>query len=72
MQDMDTRNTMRATLKAAFKASGWSILRLAKTADVPYCVAHKLATGDGDLQLTTASRIAGALGLELRPAQNRK
>ena len=72
MAGMDPRNTMRAALKQAFKASGWSILRLAKTADVPYCVAHKLATGDGDLMLATASRIAASLGLELRPVRNRK
>lgn len=69
---MDQRNDMRATLKEAFRASGWSILKLAKTAGIAYCAAHGFATGTGDLKLSTASRIAAALGLELRPIRRRK
>jgi plasmid maintenance system antidote protein VapI len=54
-------------IRATFMESGMSRFELSQRADVSYAVVHRFIAGDRDLTLRTASRLAEALGLELRP-----
>ena len=40
----------------------------AKRAGVSYAVVHRFAAAERDITLATASKLADALGLELKPA----
>jgi plasmid maintenance system antidote protein VapI len=55
-----------ATLKAAIKASSLTHYAIAKLADITPGQVDRFMTGERDLRLETAGRIAAALGLELR------
>lgn len=61
-------------LKAAIKKSGISVYALSKESGVDQSVISRFmadpgeAQRGGDLRLSTAARLAAALGLELRPA----
>ena len=56
-----------AQLRATFRDSGMSRFAVARQAGVSYAIVHRFFGGDRDITLTTASRLAGVLGLELRP-----
>ena len=67
---------MAEVLREAFHADGRSIYRLARDADVPYPVLYWFVKGDKQgrkhsLNITTADKLAEALGLELRPKKKR-
>ena len=56
-------------LRAAFVESGITRFAWAKRAGVSYAIAHRFAAADRDITLTTASKLADVLGLELKPAK---
>lgn len=55
------------TLKNAIKASGLTHYAVAKLAGITPGQIDRFMSGERDLRLETAGRIAAALGLELRP-----
>jgi len=55
------------TLRTAFEKSGMNRHELSRRTGIAYSVIHRFMAGDKDLNLRTASKIADALGLELRP-----
>ncbi|MGD2109735.1 MAG: helix-turn-helix transcriptional regulator [Phycisphaerae bacterium] len=56
-------------LRAAFAESGLSRFELARRAGVSYAIVHRWVGGDRDITIGTASKLAGVLGLELRPVK---
>ena len=65
-------NGMAELIRERFRATGWSILQLAKRSSVPYAGAHGFVNGDRDVVLSTAAKLCKALGLELRPMRQGK
>ncbi|MHC4064440.1 MAG: helix-turn-helix domain-containing protein [Planctomycetota bacterium] len=59
-------------LRETARACGWSIKRLAEETGTPYSAMHRFYVGYGGITLTTASRVAEALALELKPKRRRK
>jgi len=49
----------------AWRASGLSILAVAKRAELPYAGVYGLLRGQSDARLSTGSKVADALGLRL-------
>ncbi len=74
---MSTRKrTLTEILRQAAEADERSIFALARDANVPYPVLYRFLKGDAtgrkqSLHLTTADKLAAALGLELRPKRRR-
>ncbi len=66
------KNALAELIRRRFRATGWSILQLAKRSDVRYSAAHGFVTGDRDIVLSTAAKLCKALGLELRPGRRGK
>lgn len=67
---------MTDVLREAATADGRSIFALARDASIPYPVMYRFLKGDADgklwgLTLTTADKLAEALGLELRRKKRR-
>ena len=60
------------TLRRAAQNSGTSILALSKRSGVGYNALYYFTKGTRSLRLTSASRLADALGLELKPIKKRK
>ena len=58
-------------LRRAIADSGLTPYRIATDADVDRSVMTRFVNGERGLTLTTASRIADYLGLELRPRQRK-
>lgn len=54
-------------LRTAFEKSGMSMFELGKRSGVAYSGVHRFITGDRDVTLETASKLAEILGVELRP-----
>ena len=54
-------------LRAAICESGLTHYRLAELSGVAAAVLSRFASGERDIRLETAGRIADVLGLELRP-----
>lgn len=52
-------------IRRRFEASAWSIKRLAETAAVPYSAVHAFVKSGADIRVSTASKLAVALGLRL-------
>ena len=67
-------NELGNVIRAAFRASGVSIKRLAVESGVPYSSAHGFLSGRCDAALGTAARLCKVLGLQLtaRKRRNRK
>ena len=59
-------------LKAAIKASKLTHYRVAKLAGTSPPVVDRFVSGERDIRLATAAKIAAALGLELRPVKKAK
>ena len=53
------------TFKAAIKASGKTHYRIAKVAGIKPAIIDRFMSGERDLRLATAAKIAEVLGLEL-------
>lgn len=53
-------------LRAAFAASGRSVYEVARAAGVPYTTAERALTQESNPTLSTAERLAAALGRPLR------
>ena len=67
---------MTDVLREAAEADGRSIFALAREASIPYPVMYRFLKGDAKghkwgLTLTTADKLAEAVGLELRPKKKR-
>ena len=67
---------MTDVLREAAETDGRSIFALARDAGIPYPVMYRFLKGDKDgrkwgLTLTTADKLAEALGQELRPKKKR-
>lgn len=65
-------NSMAELIRERFRATGWSILQLAKRSSVPYAAAHGFVNGDRDVVLSTAAKLCDALGLQLRSVRQAK
>ena len=58
---------MLQTIVTAFERSGLSIKALADQSQLPYAAVYNAVHGKSDPQLSTVAKMAGVLGLELRP-----
>jgi plasmid maintenance system antidote protein VapI len=61
------RLTMAEILRRAVCASGQTVAAVSRGAGISQPVLHRFVKGERDLTLRTADRLAGYLGLELRP-----
>jgi len=52
-------------LRQAIEDSGLTLYRIAKGSGIAYPVLHRFASGERDLTLTTASRLADYFGMRL-------
>ncbi|MEK6677462.1 MAG: helix-turn-helix transcriptional regulator [Planctomycetota bacterium] len=57
---------------AAFVESGLSRFELSRRAGISYAIVHRFFGGHRTITLDTASKLAGVLGLELRPTNPMK
>lgn len=57
--------TLSESLRAAIEKSGLSVYRLSKESGVQATMIHMFLRGEKDLRLSTADRLAAALGLKL-------
>jgi hypothetical protein len=60
-------NILAEALRDRIRASGLSISRLAVESKTVHPVVHRFASGEGDITLRTASKLAGILGLDFVP-----
>jgi plasmid maintenance system antidote protein VapI len=58
---------MADQLKKAIRSTGKTVNAVAVEAGVPQPVLHRFMTGERDLTLRTAQKLADHFGLELRP-----
>ena len=58
-------NELANAIRVSFRASGWSIKRLADESGVPYASVHGFATAKRDISTGVGSRLCRALGLRL-------
>ena len=58
---------MSEALKNAVTATGESVTTVARGAGIPQPVLYRFMTGERDLRLQSAEKLAAFLGLELRP-----
>ena len=65
-------NELANVIRASFRASGWSIKRLAGESGVQYASVHGFATAKRDISTGVASRLCKALGLRLVADKGRK
>jgi len=65
-------NDLAAQLKRAIADSRLSMLKVAERSGLRYQTVHRFLTADRDIALSSASKLAGLLGLELRPARRTK
>jgi plasmid maintenance system antidote protein VapI len=66
MPKATARPTMPDVLRRAVRESGRSVNAVAKAAGVAQPVLYRFMTGERDLTLDTAQRLADYFGLELR------
>ena len=66
------KNDLAELIRRRFRASGWSILQLAKRSGVPYAATHGFVNGDRDIVLATAAKLCRSLGLELKTVARTK
>lgn len=71
------RKTLSDVLREKALADGRSIFALARDAGIPYPVLYRFLKGDATghkwgLNLTTADKLIGILGLELRPKKRQQ
>ena len=66
------KNDLAKLIRQRFRASGMSILQLAKRADVHYSALHGFIKSDRDIAISTAAKLCRVLGLGLRPVARRK
>ena len=60
------RPTMAEVLRKAVREPGLSVNAVAKAAGIAQPVLHRFVTGERDLTLDTAQKLADYFGLELR------
>lgn len=61
-----TKQDLSATLKRAIEQSGLSNYKIWKLSGVSQSVLNRFTSGERDISLATASKIASALGAELK------
>ena len=66
MQVSTSKPDLSAALKAAIENSGYSNYALSGLSGVSQSVLNRFTNGERDITLDTASKIAAALGAELR------
>lgn len=62
---------MISTIRKAIRQRDVSLYAVAKEARVPYQSLHRLYNGGDDCRLSTAEKLCGVLGLELRPVDRK-
>ncbi len=61
-----THNTLSDTLRDAIQSSGMTAYALANQAGLSQSVLSRFTSGERDISLSTAGKLAAVLGLELR------
>ena len=61
-----------AVLRDAFRRSGRSIKSVSDEGHIPYAGLHGFLTGNADIKISTASRMAKVLGLVMTKAKRRR
>lgn len=64
--------TLSESLRKAIEKAGYSNYALAQLSGVSQSVLSRFLSGERDINLETAGKIAAAIGLELRPKATRK
>lgn len=72
MSKKKRNDTLSDQLRDAFARSGITRFMLAKRAGVSYAVVHRFISAERDITMGTANKLAGVLGLELRPCRSGK
>ncbi|MCK6465098.1 MAG: helix-turn-helix transcriptional regulator [Phycisphaerae bacterium] len=67
MRDIIEYMNIADSLKAAAKRSGLSMNAISKRTGLNYQTVHGFLTGERDIAVSTAQRLADLLDLELRP-----
>ena len=57
--------SLTAQLRSAIKTSGATLYRVAKDSGVPYAVVHRFATGQRQVKLAAADKLAEYFGMRL-------
>ncbi len=70
--DQMAEQKLARAVREAFRRSGLSIKQLSERSKVPYAGAHSFVNGNPDVRLSTLSRLAEGLGLELVARPKRK
>ena len=68
----ESQTDLGKQLRTAFADSGLSRFELARRAGLSYAVIHRWVSGERDITLRTASKLADVLGVELRAKRLRK
>ena len=63
---------LEGEIRKAIKRGGWTTYRLAKESGVHHAVIIRFINGDRGITLTTASKLAVTMGLEMKPKRKRK
>lgn len=63
---MARRDTISEALKRAIRDSGKSVYQLAKESGVSHPVLFRFLSGERDIRLATADKLAAALEIEVR------
>lgn len=63
---MATESGIAKTLRSAIKNSKKSVYQIAKDAGVAHPVILRFISGERDIRLATADKLAAALGMEVR------
>lgn len=64
--------TLQGQFRRAIEGSGLSLYRIAKGSGIAYQVLHRFASGERDLTLETASRLADYFGMRLTRSRRPK
>lgn len=65
----DPENELADAIREAFKATGWSIKRLADESGCAYAAVYGMVHETRDVSTGTASKLCATLGLKLIPAK---
>jgi plasmid maintenance system antidote protein VapI len=57
--------SLTAQLRKAIKTSGVSLYRIAKDSGIPWAVVQRFATGERQIKLDTADKLADYFGMRL-------
>lgn len=68
----NNNDTIGNELREAFKSKGWTMLKLSRECGLAFSTIHAFIASERPVMTPTATKIAEALGLEIRVASRRR